>query len=46
MFRIAQRTWLNDVRANAVWRGGGLVPVEDFDLADGRPDSETNILAS
>ncbi len=46
VFRIAQRTWLNDLRANAVRRGGGLVPVEDFDLADGKPEIETNILAS
>lgn len=46
VFRIAQRTWLNDLRANAVRRGGGLVPVEEFDLAEDRPDSETNILAS
>jgi RNA polymerase sigma-70 factor (ECF subfamily) len=46
VFRIAQRTWLNDLRALAVRRGGGLVPVEEFDLIDDKPSSETNILAS
>ncbi|WGI23145.1 RNA polymerase sigma factor [Amylibacter sp. IMCC11727] len=46
VFRIAQRTWLNDLRANAVRRGGGLVPVEDFDLIDEKPSTETNILAA
>lgn len=46
VFRIAQRTWLNELRANAVRRGGGLVPVEDFDLVDEKPSTETNILAA
>ena len=46
VFRIAQRLWLNELRSAAVRRGGGLVPVEEFDLSDGRPDAETNILAS
>ena len=46
VFRIAQRLWLNELRSAAVRRGAGLVPVEDFDLSDGRPDVETNILAS
>jgi len=45
VFRIAQRIWLNELRAQAVRRGGGLLPVEDTDLPDGGPDVETNIFA-
>lgn len=42
MFRIAQRIWLNELRSDAVRRGGGLAPIEDIDIADGRPDPESN----
>ena len=45
MFRMAQRVWLNELRSRKVRTGGGLVPVEDVDLVDIKPDSETNILA-
>ncbi|MBB5514996.1 RNA polymerase sigma-70 factor (ECF subfamily) [Rubricella aquisinus] len=45
VFTIAGSIWRNDLRAAAVRRGQGVVPVEDVDLADGRPDAETNILA-
>lgn len=39
---MAQRIWLNELRANAVRKGGGLYPVEDLDLPSNDPDSETN----
>lgn len=39
---MAQRIWLNELRANAVRKGGGLHPVEDLDLPSSDPDSETN----
>lgn len=45
LFRIAQRTWLNELRSAAVRRGGGLVNVDDVDLASMAPDVETNIFA-
>ena len=45
MFRMAQRIWLNELRSRKVRTGGGLVPVEDVDLADNAPGVETNILA-
>lgn len=46
VFRIAQRIWLNDLRAQTVRRGGGLVAVEDVDLASNDPSAETNIFVS
>ena len=45
LFTMARRVFLNDIRATAVRTGQGLVPVEDTDLADQKPDVETNILA-
>lgn len=45
MFRMAQRVWLNELRARKVRLGGGLVPVEDIDLPDNSPGVEVNILA-
>lgn len=42
LFRMAQRIWLNELRAQAVRRGQGLVAVEEIDLPDSRQDSETN----
>lgn len=44
IFRIAQRTWINEMRKQSVRTGGGLVPVEDADLPDTNADPETNIL--
>lgn len=45
LFTMAQRIWLNELRARKVREGGGLVPVEETPIADTKPDSETNILA-
>ncbi len=45
LFRIAQRTWLNDLRAEAVRTGGGLAPLEEFDLPDPNPGPESNFFA-
>jgi len=42
LFRIAQRIWLNDLRAAKVRRGGGLVPVEEIDLPSASISAETN----
>lgn len=42
LFTIAHRMWLNDLRASAVRRGGGLQAVEDIDLPDTGADAETN----
>lgn len=46
VFKLTHRIWLNELRASAVRRAGGLVSVSDVDLADGAPDAETNIFAS
>jgi RNA polymerase sigma-70 factor (ECF subfamily) len=43
VFRIAQRLWLNELRSEAVRRGGGMAPVEELDLPDPGPDAETTI---
>lgn len=43
LFRIAQRTWLNEVRARAVRRGQGLLCVEETDIPDESPGPEANI---
>lgn len=45
MFRMAQRVWLNELRSRKVRMGTGVVPVEDADLPDTRPDAEANIFA-
>ncbi len=45
MFRMAQRIWLNELRSRKVRTGGGLVPVEEIDIADKSPDTEVNIFA-
>ncbi|WP_328795152.1 RNA polymerase sigma factor [Jannaschia marina] len=44
LFKMAQRIWLNELRSQAVRRGGGLQPVEDIALPDPGPGAETNIL--
>ena len=43
LFRIAQRIWLNEVRARSVRQGQGLRPVEEFDLSDEKLGPEANI---
>lgn len=46
LFTMARRLWLNELRANAVRNGMGIIPAEDADLADSRPSAETNIFAA
>lgn len=46
LFRIAHRIWLNELRATAVRRGGGLQPVEEIEIPDTNLSSETNIFIS
>nr|WP_299870242.1 RNA polymerase sigma factor [uncultured Hoeflea sp.] len=43
LFRMAHRIWLNELRATAVRRGGGLQPIEDIDIPDTNMSAETNI---
>lgn len=43
IFRIAQRIWLNELRANAVRRGQGQISAEDAGLVDKNPDAVANI---
>ncbi|KMW59086.1 RNA polymerase sigma-54 factor RpoN [Candidatus Rhodobacter oscarellae] len=45
LFVMARRIWLNELRAGTVRRGAGLVPVEDAEIAEEKPSTETNILA-
>ena len=44
LFVMARRIWLNDLRGEAVRQGHGVV--DDIDLPDERPGSETNILVT
>jgi RNA polymerase sigma-70 factor, ECF subfamily len=46
LFRIAQTVWLNQVRADKVRRGSGLVPVEQAGLIDPASDAEANLFAN
>lgn len=46
MFRLTQRVWLNEMRADAVRAGGGLVAVEEAGLVDRRPGPEADAGAS
>lgn len=43
VFRIAKNHWFNQLRAERVRRGGGLVPAEELNLAATDPDAESNI---
>lgn len=45
VFTIARRIWLNEIRANTVRQGSGLVPVEEAEIEDKKPSTETNIFA-
>lgn len=46
MFRIAQRLWINEMRSEAVRRGGGLVTIDEVELPDTKTaDQETNLFA-
>ncbi len=45
VFRIAQRIWLNELRAESVRRGGGMMTLEEIDLPDSKPGPESNLLA-
>ncbi|MGA2125928.1 MAG: RNA polymerase sigma factor [Xanthobacteraceae bacterium] len=42
VFRIAQTVWLNQLRAEKVRRGTGVVPLEEAGLVDGGTDAESN----
>lgn len=45
IFTIAQRLWFNEMRSEAVRRGGGLVTIEEIDLPDTNSDPEANLFA-
>jgi RNA polymerase sigma-70 factor, ECF subfamily len=46
MFRIAQSIWFNEIRADRIRRGGGLVPAEKATLFAPTADMESNIFFS
>jgi len=43
LFKMAHRLWLNDLRAQKVRRGQGVVPIEDASIPDNKPDAVSNI---
>ncbi|AVL54863.1 RNA polymerase sigma factor [Roseobacter denitrificans] len=45
LFTIARRIWLNDIRADKVCLGAGVVPVEEIDVPNNNPHVDVNILA-
>lgn len=46
IFRLAQRLWLNEIRAETVRIGGGVAPIDEIDIPDGaQASAETNIFA-
>jgi len=45
IFRIAQRLWFNELRSDAVRRGGGLATIDEIDIPDPKSDPETNLYA-
>jgi len=45
LFKIAQRVWLNELRADAVRRGGGMAPLDELDIPDTSPGAESNIFS-
>ncbi|MEM9602334.1 MAG: RNA polymerase sigma factor [Pseudomonadota bacterium] len=46
VFRISKHVWINELRANAVRRGGGLVAIEDAEPADRDHTPESNLSGS
>lgn len=44
MFRITHNLWINELRKETVRRGGGLVAVEETDIADPNQDPESDVL--
>lgn len=42
---MARRIWLNELRANAVRRGNGLIAVEDAELVSTNLTADANIFA-
>lgn len=45
VFTLTRRIWLNEIRAQAVRRGNGLVPIEETPLAADQLSAEMNIFA-
>jgi len=45
LFRMAQRIWLNELRAAAVRRGGGMTTLEESQIPDAKPGPEMNLMA-
>lgn len=45
LFTLTRRVWLNEVRADAVRRGNGLIAVEDAGLVSENMSAEANIFA-
>ncbi|MCF6321980.1 MAG: RNA polymerase sigma factor [Rhizobiaceae bacterium] len=43
LFRMAQRIWLNELRAAAVRRGGGMTTLEETQIPDAKPGPESNL---
>jgi RNA polymerase sigma-70 factor (ECF subfamily) len=46
LFAILRSIWLNEIRARAVRRGGGLVDASEALVVDGAREVETNIFAA
>lgn len=44
IFTIAQRSWIDELRKQAVRTGGGLAPLEEFELPDIKNDPEANLI--
>jgi len=44
VFRIAQRIWLNELRAAAVRQGGGMTTLEENQIPEIKPGPESNLL--
>ncbi len=45
LFVMARRLWLNELRKNSVRAAAGFAHMEDTDVADQKPATETNIFA-
>jgi RNA polymerase sigma-70 factor, ECF subfamily len=46
MFRLTQRLWLNEIRADTVRQSGKMVPIDDIEIPDTKMNPETNLLAN
>ena len=45
MFKLTQRVWLNEIRANVVRQRGSMLAIDEIDIPDNKPNPEEHLFA-